>query len=1246
MDNNKKSELVEKLILKQLNFEEKEAFNTLYIKRNLENPSSVFDRIKQEFSATVKEIQEKNKNRKPGEPELKYLSDNPQVQVLIDISNSEFRELIKYVGIHSETVWGVSNKANLLRYCYTVGIISDKSPSETSIKEDETAPISKRPIFIFKTLYPYEYESLKKLLSKDIPNPLLTLENAKLSGELTNMPSALCNEIVDSSIFWSGQPKCNVLLLYCRIMGYAEIPETDINKMKRGMLSKDVLAFLEEKSRNRIFELSSEIDNLQEYLLDTVKGQDQAVRALCEGLFASEIFGARQERMGAKALFLFTGPPGTGKSFLATQAAEYLNRPYKVYNMTEFSGHEDQGSLIGIDYYWRASHCGILTSYVAENPNAILIFDEIEKAHLNTLHIFYDILNSGTLTDKYWDTARSAAITDTIDSKDVHRRDEFLSYNPVVSFKDTIIIFTSNAGRSLYEDSKQNNLSLIEKKTLINALETEINPLTKEPFFPSALVSRVATGFPLLFNHLKPRHLLEIIRSEYKHISELFEQMYGISMLVDDPDTIGDTHNVLVSILLSEGGMADARTVKARASLFFKTKIHRSIQEIKLKQLQNFESVKTIIFKTDLDGQPDDVKNLFSQKGKPRILIYARPGFKYTCERSLPDCDLFYASSLDEIKVFSGMKDIDFAIVNITSPMGSDAFYELRAANPDLPIYLIEYVFAIRINQELISSYLRAGAYGSIVFNTGRGFEDESGFEDFAKQVSDISDELYMLKKVEELSSKHKTLTFNTETFVDGEKAYIKITDFEFRRAADADDLKSLLGDSDIPTERFCDIVGASRAKEELQFFIDFLKKPAKFTVSGLKPPKGVLLYGPPGTGKTMLAKAMAGEAGINFIAKAASNFHQVHVGTGPKAVRDLFARARKYAPCIVFIDEIDYIGKSRGGSGNHDNLNEETLNALLTEMDGFSTDPKKPVFVLAATNYDVENGKGGIGVIDAALSRRFDSRILVDLPNTEERKELIEKELAKISKHAVTDIAVKNLAERSDAFRMNPSNLVATINEAKRTAFRKSVSNADFLLDNDTLLEAFDVVTSGEEKPLGGEYLERTARHEAGHAVIYYLCGNLPAYITVVARSNYGGYMARSSKDINNPFPTKKDLLCSVRTSLGGYAAEFICYGVKDSDEGLSSGASSDLQNASDTIRKMITQYGMYDEFGLAVGVKESDESVGLINKILREQLSITKELITDNRAVFENVVQALMTKKKLTEQEFKEICDGTSSI
>jgi ATP-dependent Zn protease len=1232
MDTNKRDVLFENLVLRKLDSQFRSEFDNLFAFKSMDNPLNVFTTKCKETSDYIKET----KAVSAGELDLLPKHPDRRIQNLIDLSDPDFDKLDKLVRRHTDLVWGKAEKADLFRYCRAVDILPGDYTPEVRIYDDEAVSINDSSIFVLKVLYPNLFNSIIKLNSFMIFNPLKKLEDEKFAGEFMKMSINSYNEFLDTTRFWCGESDCSALLLYCRIMGYFSAPGIEPAQINYDWLSDEIIRRLDEKSKRLIFDLSSEIGGLQKFLLDNVKGQEHAVNTFCEGLFASEVLAAQKDRKGVKGLYLFAGPPGTGKSFLAEQAAEYLGRPYRVFDMTQYSAHEDQRGLIGSEYLYKDAQKGVLTSYVADNKNAVLVFDEIEKAHINTLHIFYDLLNNGTMTDKYMDTAHSAAKNESLKGEDSFRYAEFLSYTPTVSFKDTIIIFTSNAGRSLYEDGKQKNLSSIDKKTLLNALETEINPVTREPFFPTALVSRVATGFPLLFNHLKPYHLLEIMRSEYKHIAGLFEDMYGISMRVDDPNTVGDTHNVLVSILLSEGGMSDARTVKARASLFFKTRIHRAIQEIELNFKKSIDNLKSVIFKADLNEQPDEIKNLFSSNKKTRILLFAKGIFSKKCTEVFDNCEFLYASTFDEIKALSEEQDIDFAVIDISSEIGSDVFKTIRAAKPELPICILEFVMeSMPIDGELISSYFRLGAYANIRFTK------EGDFDDFKVQINDLCAEIYMLKNVEELSKKRKALAFNTETVVDGETAYIKLTDYQLKRVTDADDLKNLLSDSDIPSERFSDVIGAKRAKEELKFFIDFLKKPEKFSITGLKPPKGVLLYGPPGTGKTMLAKAMAGEAEVNFISQSANTFNTGYSGSGPKSVRDLFALARKYAPSIIFIDEIDFIGKARG-TGNSI-TNEETLNALLTEMDGFSTDPKKPVFVLAATNYDVESGKGGIGTIDEALSRRFDSRILVDLPNAEERKELIEKELGKIKNHRVTASGIKTLAERSEVCRINPSNLVATINEAKRAAFKKTIADANFVLDDNTLLEAFEVVTSGEETQLEEKHLEKTARHETGHAVVYYLCGNLPAYITVVARSNYGGYMAHSLKDINNPFPTKKDLLGSVRTALGGYAAESICYGENDSDEGHSSGASSDLQNATNIVRNMITRYGMYEEFGLIVSTKESDELTALINKILREQLAITKELINNNRAMFDKVAAALIDKKKLTEQEFEEICNGT---
>ena len=250
--------------------------------------------------------------------------------------------------------------------------------------------------------------------------------------------------------------------------------------------------------------------------------------------------------------------------------------------------------------------------------------------------------------------------------------------------------------------------------------------------------------------------------------------------------------------------------------------------------------------------------------------------------------------------------------------------------------------------------------------------------------MQDIAYDLYMQKESTGFTSKGWVLDYKTrqELAEDGTKVSIVLYDLKKKRAIDADSRNSVLSDADRPTIKFTDVIGAENAKEELQYYINYLKHPKDFLMDGRKPPKGILLYGPPGTGKTMLARAMAGESDVTFIQTSASEFGSKWVGESEANVRRLFDNAKRYAPAIIFIDEIDAIGRQRTGQDPH---TESVLNALLTQMDGFMQNPSKPVFVLAATNYGVSASSDSIAALDEALMRRFDNKIKVDLPNQKE---------------------------------------------------------------------------------------------------------------------------------------------------------------------------------------------------------------------------------------------------------------------
>jgi len=400
-----------------------------------------------------------------------------------------------------------------------------------------------------------------------------------------------------------------------------------------------------------------------------------------------------------------------------------------------------------------------------------------------------------------------------------------------------------------------------------------------------------------------------------------------------------------------------------------------------------------------------------------------------------------------------------------------------------------------------------------------------------------------------------------------------------------------------------------------------------------VKAPKGILLYGPPGTGKTMLAKAMACEAGITFIAAEGNQFLKKYVGEGSEKVHELFKTARKYAPSILFIDEIDAIAKERKGGANSGATGEETLTAFLTEMDGFVSDSTKPVFVLAATNFDVE--PGGDKSLDPALMRRFDRRVYIDLPDKADRIRFLKMKIDKNKALNISEAQIENIAMRAVGMSL------AQLDSVVELALRSAIRDAKMAVTDAALEEAFETFNSGEVKKWDASQLERVARHEAGHALLCWMSGETPSYLTIVARGNHGGYMQHSEQE-GKAIYTKDELLARVRTSLGGRAAEIVYYGEQD---GISTGASGDLASATNVARQMVCSYGMDEQFGLAVDTGSlSMEARVAVNRILKEQMECAIRIVAENKERIDSLVEELMVKNHLTKAEIEKAinCSG----
>ncbi|MGQ9780133.1 MAG: ATP-dependent zinc metalloprotease FtsH [Bacillota bacterium] len=436
----------------------------------------------------------------------------------------------------------------------------------------------------------------------------------------------------------------------------------------------------------------------------------------------------------------------------------------------------------------------------------------------------------------------------------------------------------------------------------------------------------------------------------------------------------------------------------------------------------------------------------------------------------------------------------------------------------------------------------------------------------------------------------------------------------------------------------FDDVAGQDEAKEELMEIVEFLKNPRRFTELGARIPKGVLLVGPPGTGKTLLARAVAGEAGVPFFSISGSDFVEMFVGVGAARVRDLFDQAKKNAPCIVFVDELDAVGRQRGAGlgGGHDER-EQTLNQLLVEMDGF--EPNSGIIILAATNRP--------DVLDPALLRpgRFDRQVTLDIPDIKGREEILK---VHAKGKPLADVDLKVLARRTPGF--TGADLANVLNEAALLAARRGKKKIYF----SDVAEAIERVMAGPEKKsriISEREKRRTAYHEAGHAVTaYFLPGFDPVHkVSIIPRGRAEGYvLAMPEEDRRNM--TKTELLNRVAMMLGGRAAEVLVFNE------ISTGAQYDLENATKLVRKMVTEYGMSELGHMTFGhlheeqiflgrdiARDKNYSEELAAAIDREMRRIMDEcyhralaILREHRFELDGVYEALMEKETLEAEEF----------
>ena len=439
----------------------------------------------------------------------------------------------------------------------------------------------------------------------------------------------------------------------------------------------------------------------------------------------------------------------------------------------------------------------------------------------------------------------------------------------------------------------------------------------------------------------------------------------------------------------------------------------------------------------------------------------------------------------------------------------------------------------------------------------------------------------------------------------------------------------------------FKDVAGAREAKEELREIVDFLKNPKKFLDIGARIPKGILLMGAPGTGKTLLARAVAGEAGVSFFSISGSEFVEMFVGVGASRVRDLFDIAKKAAPAIIFVDEIDAVGRVRGtGVGGGNDEREQTLNQILVEMDGF--EPNEKVIVMAATNRP--------DVLDPALLRpgRFDRRVTLDLPDRKDREEILSIHARK--KPFAEDVNLAVIADRTPGF--SGADLYSLMNEGAILAAR----------ENRTKISQFDLIRSIEKVVLGPERKshvlsakekELTAYHEAGHALVASILPYAdPVHkISIISRGRALGYVYKVAIE-EKKLQSKKEFLDDIAVALGGYVVEKTLY------DDVTTGPSNDLQVSTALARDMVTKYGMSEKlgpialenmggkpiYGQGIGDREYSEKVGAeidneVSKIMNEAMKRVEKIVSEHRGVLDAIAKRLVEVEVIEQKEFEEI-------
>ncbi|MBA6352725.1 AAA family ATPase [Colwellia sp. BRX9-1] len=924
--------------------------------------------------------------------------------------------------------------------------------------------------------------------------------------------------------------------------------------------------------------------NLTEYLNTKITGQQQAIEHLTNGYLTSCISKAN----GPRLIYTFAGPSGVGKTYLANVFSDYLNEcehsgyAISTFNMEQFNNEKNSARLFGSGSEYTDAGIGILTGTVKAQPRHILIFDEIEKAHSNVIQSLLTLLDSGVTIDQ--------------------------TLSVPVDFTQCIVIFTTNLGQEVLANNAQNR-----QVNIFDVLRNAENPTTKTKL-SIEFINRLSKGYPISFSPLKANHLISLAE---KALNSKSDNTAGVQF--SWPKSFS---SFLLKRLSPEITVRQLTTCVAKLKSEILTKSAASLGE------------HTTALKYNINVEDKGVP-LIAQS----ILLFDNDN-RLQSELSISHADknIHVMNNSDKISQMLKLHRPDVFLIDIESvdhavESLNDIINKIHAINSIIPLF----------------SYRIIG--GSNVDSVPR---DQNIREHFELELSHLDTTFYeMLERINYYLTTEKSLSSmlgrneklnyqcqitNQQLENDKQDQEGKIQNLSVlfhqlsvNQVIESKDMQETsFFNQSLPTEKLDDVIGLQRAKKRLLDVIEWMKFPDKLQNFDVKIPTGFLFAGPPGTGKTFLAKAVAGECGLPFFSVPASELSSTIVGGSSEKIIALFSVARKYAPSIVFIDEIDAIASQRS-EDSHGNSRERNaiVNTLLTEMDGFSSS-EEPVFVMAATNYPQ--------LLDKAILRpgRFDETIFCDLPNSEARTIFFEKFAQK-----------QNLQwQQSDLTALVSSSQgmsSAEIDQVLREAIYQAVGTEQPLTIEHIKQTIVRVVygSPSESIKLGKEEKRRTAFHEAAHLLAYKLLfpNQVIDFATIEPRNQSLGFVATRASEEYESY-SKIRVMNKLQVLLAGRVAEKLC--TNNADD-ISTGASNDIEKATQLAMHAIYDGGIEESVGpVNVGILTKYEESELLANAQKavQQWLITAEqnveqLLNDNYHQLELVANTLLEKESLLSDE-----------